>query len=154
MITLQEWIRMTKKEIIQQLRAAKAAHIQWRAYAQAIVGGFSVDQNHVPVIHTNCRFGQWYYGKGQMLSNLAAYSAIDGPHAMLHQIYMEIYKLKFSKAKRSWFKSKAKVEAETQAKADELMKNLVTVSETLLESISMVEQEVIAMSDEELALLN
>lgn len=142
---------MTKKEIIQQLRAAKAAHIQWRAYAQAIVGGFSVDQNHVPVIHTNCRFGQWYYGKGQILSHIAAYGTIDGPHAMLHQIYMEIYKLKFSKTQRSWFKSKAKIEHEAQEKCDELMKNLITVSETLLESISMVEQEVIAMTDEELA---
>jgi len=38
---------MTKKDIITQLRAAKAAHIQWRAYAQAIVGGFSIDQNNV-----------------------------------------------------------------------------------------------------------
>lgn len=63
-------ILMTKKEIIIKLRAAKASHIQWRAYAQAIVGGFSVDQNHVPVIHTNCKFGQWYYGKGQILSSL------------------------------------------------------------------------------------
>jgi len=144
---------MTKKEIIQQLRAAKAAHIQWRAYAQAIVGGFSVDQNHVPVIHTNCKFGQWYYGKGQMLSNFSAYGSIDGPHAMLHQIYMEIYKLKFGEVKAGWFRSKAKMKLQNQKKAEELMQNLVSVSETLLEAITMVEQEVMAMPDEELAAL-
>ena len=144
---------MTKREIIQQLRAAKAAHIQWRAYAQAIVGGFSVDQNHVPVVHTNCKFGQWYYGAGQMLSGLSTYGSIDGPHAMLHQIYMEIYKLKFSEVKAGWFRSKAKIKAKNQARAEELMQNLIAISETLLESINMVEQEVMAMSDEEIATL-
>ncbi len=141
---------MDKKEIIQQLRAAKAAHIQWRAYAQAIVGGFSVDQNHVPVIHTNCKFGQWYYGKGQMLSNLSSYGSVDGPHAMLHQIYMEIYKLMFGEVKGGLFKSKAKVRAQNQKKAEELMQNLVSISETLLEAITMVEQEVMALTEEEL----
>ena len=144
---------MTKKEIIQQLRAAKAAQVQWRAYAQAMVSGFSVDQNHAPVIHTNSRFGQWYYGKGQMLSHLAAYSTIDGPLAMLHQIYMEIYKLKFSKVERSWFKSKAKAQMENQEQAEEYLKKLVHVSETLLESITMLEQEVIAMTDDEIEAL-
>ena len=144
---------MTKREIIQQLRASKAAHIQWRAYAQAIVGGFSVDQNHVQVIHTNCKFGQCYYGAGQMLSSLSTYGAIDGPHAMLHQIYMEIYKLKFGEVKGGWFRSKAKIQAKNQKRAEELMQNLIAISETLLESINMVEQEVMAMGDDELASL-
>ncbi len=132
---------MTKREIIQQLRAAKAAHIQWRAYAQAIVGGFSVDQNHVPVIHTNCKFGQWYYGRGQMLSSLNSYGAIDAPHAMLHQVYMEIYKLMFGEVKGGLFTSKAKIREKNHKKAEELMHNLISVSETLLEAINMVEQE-------------
>lgn len=144
---------MTKKEVIQQLRAAKAAHIQWRAYAQAIVGGFSVDQNHVPVIHTNCKFGQWYYGKGQMLSSLSGYSSIDGPHAMLHQVYMEIFKLMFGEVKGGLFRSKEKIRAQNKKKAEELMGNLISISETLLEAINMLEQEVMAMSEEEIAAL-
>lgn len=144
---------MTKREIIQQLRAAKAAHIQWRAYAQALVGGFSVDQSHVPVIHTNCKFGQWYYGPGQMLSSLSTYGSIDGPHAMLHQVYMEIYKLKFSEVKGGLFKSKAKIMAQNNKRAEELLQNLIAVSETLLESINMVESEVMAMSEEDLSQL-
>lgn len=145
---------MTKREIIQQLRAAKAAHIQWRAYAQAIVGGFSVDQNHVPVIHTNCKFGQWYYGKGQMLSSLSVYGSIDGPHATLHQVYMEIFKLMYGETKVGWLKSlfvsKQKRKEENKKKAEELMQNLISISESLLESITMLEQEVMSMSDEEI----
>ncbi|MEA1990074.1 MAG: CZB domain-containing protein [Pseudomonadota bacterium] len=148
---------MTKKDIITQLRAAKAAHIQWRAYAQAIVGGFSVDQNHVPVIHTNCKFGQWYYGSGQKLSSLSGYAAIDGPHAMLHQIYMEIFKLMFGETKigmfRGLFSSKEKIREKNQKQAQELMQNLIAVSENLLEAINMLEREVMDLTDEEVEVL-
>lgn len=145
---------MTKREIIQQLRAAKAAHIQWRAYAQAIVGGFSVDQNHVPVIHTNCKFGQWYYGKGQILSNLSVYASIDGPHATLHAVYMEIFKLMYgdesSGFMSSLFTNKEKRREKNKNKAEELMQNLISVSESLLESLNMLEQEVMDLTEEEL----
>ena len=148
---------MTKKDIITQLRAAKAAHIQWRAYAQAIVGGFSIDQNHVPVIHTNCKFGQWYYGSGQMLASLSGYAAIDGPHAMLHQIYMEIFKLMFGETKKGMFgglfTSKEKAREKNQKQAQELMQNLVAVSENLLEAINMLEREVMDLTDEEIEAL-
>ncbi|MDX1352999.1 MAG: CZB domain-containing protein [Thiomicrorhabdus sp.] len=146
---------MTKREIITQLRAAKAAHIQWRAYAQAIVSGFSVDQNHVPVIHTNCKFGQWYYGKGQMLSKLPSYSAIDAPHATLHQIYMEIYKLMFSESQKGFLSrlltSKEKEREQNEKQAKELMKSMIAVSETLLDTINILEQEVMDLTDEEIA---
>lgn len=146
---------MTKKEIIAQLRAAKAAHIQWRAYAQAIVGGFSVDQNHVPVIHTNCKFGQWYYGKGQMLSSFDSFKSIDAPHAMLHQIYMEIFKLMFGENKTSFFTklftSKEKLREKNEKKAKELMQSMIAVSETLLETINILEKEVMDLTEEEIA---
>lgn len=146
---------MTKKEIIAQLRAAKAAQIQWRAYAQAIISGFSVDKNHAPVIHTNTKFGQWYYGKGQMLSSLSAYSAIDGPLTMLHQVYMEIFKLMFGEVKQGFFSglftSNEKIRQKNKKHAEELMQNMVAISETLMEAINMLEQEVMELTDEEIA---
>ncbi|NPA72953.1 MAG: hypothetical protein GXO35_09010 [Gammaproteobacteria bacterium] len=145
---------MEKREIMTQLRAAKAAHIKWRAYAQAIVAGFSIEQDHVPVIHTNCKFGQWYYGSGQMLSTLASYNSIDTPHAMLHQTYMKIFKLLFGESNQSTFAklfgSKAKLKAKNQEEAEKLMQQLLSISETLLEAIQMLEKEVMELTDEEL----
>lgn len=147
---------MTKKDIVIQLRAAKAAHIQWRAYAQAIINGFSVDQNHVPVIHTNCKFGQWYYGKGQMLSSLPSYSAIDAPHAMLHQVYMEIFKLIFGEVKKpkglfgALFTSKEKLREKNMKKAQEQMTKLVEISEILLTALNTLEKQVMELSEEEI----
>jgi hypothetical protein len=146
---------MSKKEIISQLRSAKSAHIQWRAFAQALVSGIPVEKDHVPVIHTSCKFGKWYYGPGQQLSSLSSYAAIETPHEMLHQVYMKIFKLLFGKDERSGFEklfgSDAKLKQEHQEDADLLMQKLLSISETLLEAITLLEDEIKDMSDEELA---
>ncbi len=148
---------MTKKEVLAQLRAAKTAHIQWRAYAQALIAGLPVEQDQVPVIHTKCKFGTWYYGAGQQLSSLSAYEAIEVPHEVLHQIYMKIFKLLFGEDDRSWLKSlfgsKGKITRKKQEQVETLMQNLLSVSKTLLEAINSLEREVMCMSDEEIASL-
>ena len=148
---------MSKKDIIMQLRNAKSAHIQWRSYAQALVAGIPVEQDHVPVIHTNCKFGKWYYGPGQQLTSLSSYRAIETPHEMLHQIYMQIFKLLFGEDDRSAFQklfgSNAKVKKEHQNEAENLMRNLLSVSGTLLEAINNLEAELKDMSDEEFSVI-
>lgn len=146
---------MSKKEIIAHLRSAKSAHIQWRAFAQALVAGIPVEQDHVPVVHTSCKFGKWYYGPGQQLSSLKSYAAIDTPHEMLHKIYMKIFKLLFGKDERSGFQklfgSNAKLKQERQEEADVLMQKLLAISETLLEALALLEEEIKDMSEEELS---
>jgi hypothetical protein len=146
---------MDKKEILSHLRGAKSAHIQWRSYAQALIAGIPVDQDHVPVIHTNCKFGRWYYGLGQQLSSLSSYGAIDTPHEMLHQIYMKIFKLLFSADDRTSFQklfgSNGKIKQQHQEEAESLMQKLLSVSGTLLEALNLLESEIKDMSDEELS---
>ncbi len=81
-----------KQEALGKLRKAKGAHIKWRAYAQALVSGVSVDEDKIPVEHTSCAFGQWYHNDGKlMLGHLAAYDSIYTPHEMLHEIYKRIF---------------------------------------------------------------
>ncbi len=146
---------MDKKEVLSQLRLAKSAHIQWRSYAQALIVGIPVQQDHVPVIHTDCKFGKWYYGPGQELSSLSSYGAIDTPHEMLHQIYMKIFKLLFGADDRSTFKklfgSKAKTKQKNQEEAEALMQKMLSVSGTLLEAINLLEREIMDLSEEELS---
>lgn len=148
---------MTKKEILNQLRAAKTAHIQWRSYAQALISGLPVEQDQVPVIHTQCKFGQWYYGSGQNLSSLPGYEAIEAPHEILHQVYMKIFKVLFAEDDRSAFSklfgSKSKLNKKRQDEADALMQNLLSVSRTLLEAIALLEQELQSLPEAELAAL-
>mgnify|MGYP002713031351 CR=1 FL=1 len=146
---------MDKKDILTQLRNARTSHIQWRAYAQALVSGIPVAEEHVPVIHTNCKFGQWYYGQGQALSSLDSYEAIATPHESLHQIYINIFKLLFGEDDRSamqkLFGSSSRLKKNNQQQAQELMQNLLDISETLLLAIRQLEDDIKNMSDAELA---
>lgn len=146
---------MSKKEVLSQLHLAKSAHIKWRSYAQALVAGIPVEQDHVPVIHTDCKFGKWYYGPGQKLASLSSYDAVGDPHEMLHQIYMKIYKILFGEDDRSVlqkvFGSKAKTKQKNQNEAEVLMQRLVAVSGTLLEALAILENDIKEMSEEELA---
>ncbi len=148
---------MEKREILLQLSRAKAAHIQWRAYAQALISGIPVEDNHVPMIHTDCKFGKWYYGQGQRLSFLSLYVAIETPHEILHKIYMKIFKLLFGEDNRTTlqkiFGSTAKLEQKKQEEAELLLEKLLSVSGTLLETIGLLENEVKDMSEEALSSL-
>ncbi|RBW48538.1 CZB domain-containing protein [Marinobacter sp. F3R11] len=138
---------MSKKDALSQLRQAKSAHIRWRSYAQALVAGIPVEQDHVPVMHTDCKFGKWYYGEGQKLSSLSSFEAIETSHQILHQIYMEIFRLLFGEDDRSALKklfgSKASAKWKKQEQAGRLMEKLVAVSATLLEAIGLLEQEIL-----------
>ena len=147
---------MDKRSILHQLRRAKASHIQWRSYAQALIAGIPVEQDHVPVIHTTCDFGKWYYGPGQSLSMLSSYSAIETPHEMLHQMYMKIFHLLFGDNRSTMqklFGSKAKMDKKNHREAEEMMHNLLSVSSTLLDAIELLEKEVTGMSEQEVAAL-
>ena len=146
---------MNKREVMNTLRGAKAAHMQWRARAQALVAGIPVSKDHVPVMYTDCKFGKWYYGEGQRLGRFSAFQAMEDPHEQLHLVYMEIFKHLFGDDERSgWaklFGSKKRYREQQLAAAELLLPRLVGISQTLLDTISLLEKEVEASSEEDLA---
>ncbi len=146
---------MDRKEILARLRAARAAHIKWRSYAQGLLAGMPLEEDKVPVKHTACQFGQWYYGEGQALSHLPTYQAIEGPHDTLHAIYARIVETLFGQQPTPGLLARLfgrgkRDDALRQAKAEDLMEKLMAVSETLLVSLDLLEKEINALSDEDL----
>ncbi len=110
------------------IRRAKSSHIRWRAYAQGLVAGVKVKEDQLPIQHTDCRFGEWYYGEGnRMFGHLEIFQDIEGPHEMLHSIYHQIYNL---------------VRKGKGEKAHAKLEELIGVSRTLLEQIELLEAEV------------
>ena len=91
------------QKIIHNLRKAKQAHKRWVGHAAALIEGINIDKEQVPINHTDCIFGQWYYGEGQNLSSLQEFKNIENSHSDLHLIYMEIFKLLFQEKKLSFF---------------------------------------------------
>jgi hypothetical protein len=147
---------MDKRQLINHLRAAKAAHIKWRSYAQALVAGLPLGEGQVPVIHTDCAFGKWYYGPGQRLSSLPAFGAIETPHESLHAIYMDIFKLLFETEDAGFFRKligASKRQNQKNDRIESLLSSLLEMSKTLLDAIELLERDMLAMDDREIAAL-
>lgn len=144
---------MDKREIVAKLRSAKSAHIKWRTYAQALVSGLDVDDDKVPVLHTDCSFGQWYYGSGQSLTSLRSYKALEHPHEMMHQLYLKLFQHMFEEQDMSMFRKligKKKSKSEHDAETSKLLKDVIEMSKTLLEAIEVLEADVLHMSEDEI----
>lgn len=76
---------MNKVEIIELLRVSRKAHLKWVTRASALVDGFKVEKEAIPMASTDCVFGQWFYGDGQdikliMASNKAIFHNIEELH--------------------------------------------------------------------------
>lgn len=121
-----------KRNILSEVRKAKAAHIKWRSYAYALVAGLDIEPDYAPLDHTDCAFGKWYHGPGrEHFGHLDTYAGIDVPHRILHKIYHRIFHLA-QEGQRS--------EAEQEAK------RLTELSRQVIESLELVEQEIATMS--------
>ncbi len=138
---------MTKSEAIEQIRKAKAGHKRWMSYAKAMHMGIKVDKDATPLVETDCSFGKWYYGEGQIFSEMDSYQAIEEPHEMLHQTYMKLFKTKKQPLKTGLLVSKSRALKERQNELDELMKQLTYVSQMLMENLKEFESDLKNMSD-------
>ena len=148
---------MDKKEIIANLRKAKTAHIRWRSYAQALVSGVPLEEDRVPVIHTDCEFGRWYFGDGQALAGLKSFQGIAVPHEQLHAVYMEIFKLLFEEENigllRRLIGKKGRTSESRKRAAQSLLDEMLRISERLIGHIDSLEKEIMQMGEETIAKL-
>jgi len=142
---------MNKEETLEQLSAAKKAHIKWVNRAKSLVEGIPVEKDAIPVDSTECRFGQWFYGEGQKLnamSNMDCLGKIESLHFSLHDIYMKIFKLYFGEMDRSFFsklfRTKTKISDRDKEIARDYYVQLEKVSKELLEEIGKLERRLYA----------
>ena len=138
---------MTKVEAIEQIRKAKLGHKKWISYAQAMHMGIGVDKDAVPMIETDCSFGKWYYGDGQVFSDMESFQAIEVPHSLLHQTYMKLYKARKKPVKSGLFVSKSKEEKKKQESMDKLMNQITQVSKILIDNLQEFENDIKNMSE-------
>jgi hypothetical protein len=141
---------MNREAVIWSLRDAKRAHKKWVSHALAIIEGIPIEKNQVPINSTECVFGKWYYGSGQSLHHIAGYSEIEPLHDDLHQIYMQIFALLFTK-KASFFE---KLFGKTHTVSEEELElarvkfsKLNDTSHKLLEKIEILEVRLEQMTD-------
>jgi hypothetical protein len=148
---------MNKADIITRLRDSKKAHMSWVTHAHALVEGMDVAADKVPVHGTECGFGCWYYGEGQLLSQLNGFRKVEDPHLKLHDIYLIIHKHLAVRSQEDTtsalgrlFGAGKKLEAdkaEADARARELFTQLKMVSKEVSAHLDDMENQLIGMDE-------
>ncbi len=150
---------MTKENILEHLRHAKAAHIKWVQKAKMLINGIEIGKEAIPVDSTECKFGLWFYGDGQILNSLSnnpveCMSKIETLHFDLHDCYMSIFNIYFNKPKGGFFAkifgAKKVIDESEIAKAQQYYNDLELISKDLLEEINRLERRLIAVSNEKI----
>ena len=68
----------------------KVAHMGWRTVLESVLAGVrTLDPSEV-VSHTECNFGQWYFGSGRDFAAIPAYQEMGIWHEKVHSVAREI----------------------------------------------------------------
>ena len=146
---------MDKENIINELRAAKVAHLKWVQRAKSLISGMPVEKEAIPRDYTECVFGQWYYSDGQDIALLPGMSVMDSigtKHQELHDMYFKIFQVYFGTGAQGFFskllKMKKKISEAEKEMAQHYFKDLENISQELLDLIGRLERRVNALGEE------
>ena len=141
---------MTKREVIMQIRSAKAAHMHYMSWVQDQVRNFQINES--PIENSNEKiefdFGKWYANEGQILADFPAFIALDEPHQKLHEINAEILKTCSTHIKGGLFSSKKNKILKRNRQIDTLMEQFNNQVVFINETFDLLEHEILNMSDE------
>ena len=152
---------MTKEEVVEHLRAAKAAHIKWVQKAKMLINGAEIEESAIPINSTDCKFGKWFYGDGQILNGLSnnpleCMQNIETLHFNLHDQYAKIFSIYFSQEKKGGFFAKLfgftkrEITQEQSDAARAYYGDMEEISKELLNEISRLERRLIAIPEEKI----
>ncbi len=150
---------MEKNIILEQLRAAKAAHINWVQRAKMLISGLKVEEDAIPVNSTQCQFGKWFYSDAQKLNALPnntfdCMSEVEKLHFELHDIYLNIYKIYYDMESQGFFSKlfgkKKKISEDASKLAKEYFTSMQEVSKKLIDQINLMERRIVALPEKDL----
>jgi len=140
---------MQKYQIVEKIRAARLAHIQWVQRAKSLVNGLPTNEEDIPLTPDSCSFGKWFYSDGQILLaifNEKVVSEIESLHNDLHDEYFKIFKIYFDTSELGFFekllKTKKKVSDKEQKRALQSLQKLEKISEELIKSLNVAETKI------------
>lgn len=146
---------MNKENILQELRAAKVAHLKWVQRAKSLISGIPVEKEAIPLDYTDCVFGKWFYSDGQNIALMPGMSVMDSigsKHTDLHEVYFKIFQIYFGESNKSFFSKllnfKKKVSAAEEEMAQRYYSELEGISKELVDMIGRLERRINALGEE------
>ena len=123
-------------DIITRLEQARISHLHWIANAEALIRGVPLDKASVPLLDTDCQFGQWYHGEGRILRHFQHYDMLHHYHHQVHRIYMDIFTILYGKNDKKsilqWLGIQRELHDDKRQKAQALLPQLKNNSQELL----------------------
>lgn len=146
---------MQKDKILNELRAAKIAHLKWVQRARSLISGIPVEKEAIPLDYTDCVFGKWFYNEGQditLLPGMSVMELIGAKHIELHETYFKIFQIYFGNMNQSFFSKllnlKKKVSHSEQEMAEHYYSDLEATSKELLDYIGRLERRLNALGND------
>jgi hypothetical protein len=138
-----------RADILDHIKSARHAHQKWVESARALVSDITVEKNDIPVKHTECHFGRWFYSEGVKLAQLDKLNyieQIDKKHQELHEEYKKIYNIYFAHDDRSFFgklfNTKPTIFYSDEQLAKRSFQNLQEISKDLLNLLELLEKHI------------
>jgi len=150
---------MTKEEVLEQLRSAKAAHVSWVQRAKLLIEGLPISEGAIPINSTECGFGKWFYSDGQRLNSvrnipIECMEDIEALHFKLHDIYLNIYKVYYASDTKGFFSKvfgkKNKVTAAETIVSKNYYDDMHAVSVELVKALNLMERRINVLGSDEL----
>jgi hypothetical protein len=147
---------MKKHKVLDNIRAARLAHVKWVDRARRLVDGGDITEHEIPVEATTCDFGHWFYSDGQVLLALFSVSSVkklELKHKELHSTYMKIFKIYFDTTNQSFFEKffnkRKKVSEKEKVLANEELKHLELISDDLISYLNIFEKHLNLIEDKD-----
>ncbi|HHO70382.1 MAG TPA: hypothetical protein ENN02_02770, partial [Halothiobacillus sp.] len=120
-----------------------------------LVQGIPIEKDQIPVLHTDCDFGRWYYNEGQVLMVFKEFKEIEEVHMALHRAYAQVFKLITEEENASMFSKLLGIAKRHHEKNEPIIKQkmmeLEEASRAMIRRLDALEAKLLAMSDEEFA---
>jgi len=140
---------MKKNEIVNQIRAARFAHVQWVQRAKSLVNGLAIKEEDIPLTPDVCVFGRWFYSDGQILLaifNEKQVKELELLHNKLHEEYMNIFKIYFDLSNIGFLSkllnSGKKITGQDRTQAAVHLCNLEKISDDLIRGLNIMETKI------------
>lgn len=124
---------MSKADVLMMLLKAKQSHLGWRANAEQLIKRMEAGDTMAPVDDHCCEFGKWWHDPAtECLTVFDHYRLVKESHHLMHAIYRQIHELVVQNKSRE---------------AQERLLEFSKVSDALLDSLELLEQEVMSMPE-------
>jgi len=144
---------MDKQEVLQKLHTAKRDHLAWVGRAELLTDGVPIEKEHIPVLHTDCKFGRWYFDEGQALADFPEFRKIDEAHKALHSAYANVFKIMTDEENTSGFAKFLGFAKRKHEKNEPIIKQrmneLEHASRLVIHHLDSLEAKIKEMSDED-----